>query len=50
VASKLALVKVIEYIAAENPHVFAAALNPGMVKTAMFDKLGSTDGVPFDDG
>ncbi|KAL2833634.1 hypothetical protein BJY01DRAFT_90608 [Aspergillus pseudoustus] len=48
VASKLALVKVIEYIAAENPHVFASALNPGMIKTAMFDKLGDTTGVPFD--
>ncbi|KAL4748731.1 hypothetical protein BDW72DRAFT_195472 [Aspergillus terricola var. indicus] len=49
VASKLALVKVIEYIAAENPSIFATALNPGVIKTAMYDKLGSDmDGLPFD--
>ncbi|KAL4986838.1 hypothetical protein BDW68DRAFT_197814 [Aspergillus falconensis] len=49
IASKLALVKVIEYIAVENPSVFAAALNPGFVKSAMYDKVGSdNDSVPFD--
>jgi NAD(P)-dependent dehydrogenase (short-subunit alcohol dehydrogenase family) len=51
IASKLALVKVIEYIAAENPSAFAAALNPGVIKTAMYDKLGiDADGFPFDNG
>ncbi|KAL4884541.1 hypothetical protein BJY04DRAFT_205966 [Aspergillus karnatakaensis] len=32
-ASKIALIKVIEYIAAENPNVFSAAVHPNMVAT-----------------
>lgn len=51
ITSKLALVKFIEYVAAENPNVFAAALNPGVINTAMFEKLGADPAsLPFDSG
>ncbi|RAL06172.1 SDR family NAD(P)-dependent oxidoreductase [Aspergillus ibericus CBS 121593] len=39
-SSKLALHKVIEYVAAENPGIFAVALHPGMVETGVFRKSG----------
>ncbi|RDW63143.1 SDR family NAD(P)-dependent oxidoreductase [Aspergillus mulundensis] len=44
ITSKLAVARILEYIAAENPGVFTAALNPGTVHTAMFDKLGADPG------
>lgn len=51
VTSKFALVKFIEYLAAENPNIFAVALNPGVIKTAMFEKLGADPAsLPFDSG
>ncbi|CEL10647.1 hypothetical protein ASPCAL13763 [Aspergillus calidoustus] len=40
-ASKLALIKVIEFLAAENPNVFATALHPGMVDTPVLRKFGT---------
>ncbi|CRG84836.1 hypothetical protein PISL3812_02025 [Talaromyces islandicus] len=42
-SSKLAVVKLIEHIAAEAPSVFAAALNPGVIHTAMLEKAGGGD-------
>ncbi|KAL5340984.1 hypothetical protein BJX70DRAFT_396363 [Aspergillus crustosus] len=39
--SKLALVRVIEYLAAENPNVVSVALHPGIVETVMFGKFGA---------
>lgn len=39
--SKLALIKVIEYLAVENPSLFAAALHPGIIETTMFKKTGA---------
>ncbi|PWY84977.1 putative NADP(+)-dependent dehydrogenase [Aspergillus heteromorphus CBS 117.55] len=50
VGSKLALHKVIEFVAAENPNVFAAALHPGMVETGVFRKSGGDkERLPMDD-
>ncbi|KAJ8131665.1 hypothetical protein O1611_g1961 [Lasiodiplodia mahajangana] len=40
--SKLALAKTIEFLAAENPDVFFAAVHPGMVDTDLFRKSGAT--------
>ncbi|KAJ5387148.1 hypothetical protein N7509_009689 [Penicillium cosmopolitanum] len=47
--SKLAIVKLMEYIVAENPSIFTAALHPGMVETDIF-KASGTDpaAVPLD--
>ncbi|PWY96632.1 putative NADP(+)-dependent dehydrogenase [Aspergillus sclerotioniger CBS 115572] len=39
-SSKLALHKVLEFVAAENQTVFAAALHPGMIETDVFKKSG----------
>lgn len=36
--SKLALIKLMEYLAAENPKVFTAAIQPGMHETDCFRK------------
>ncbi|KAL4753503.1 hypothetical protein BDW72DRAFT_201432 [Aspergillus terricola var. indicus] len=50
ITSKFALTRFIACIAAENPFVFAAALNPGMVYTALTDKLGADpDTLPLDE-
>ncbi|KAL2833847.1 hypothetical protein BDW59DRAFT_179494 [Aspergillus cavernicola] len=47
--SKLALIKVIEYLAAENPNVFTAALHPGMVDTELLRKGAvNASALPFD--
>lgn len=49
ITSKFALVKFIEYVAAETPNIFAVALNPGVIKTAMFERLGADPAsLPFD--
>ncbi|KAL3429832.1 hypothetical protein BDV09DRAFT_200218 [Aspergillus tetrazonus] len=48
--SKLAIVKLIEFIAALYPSVFAAALHPGLVETEMFKKSGMDPAaVPVDE-
>ncbi|PYI01927.1 putative NADP(+)-dependent dehydrogenase [Aspergillus sclerotiicarbonarius CBS 121057] len=48
-SSKLALHKVVEFVAAENPDVFAVALHPGMVDTGVFGKSGGDkDLLPMD--
>jgi NAD(P)-dependent dehydrogenase (short-subunit alcohol dehydrogenase family) len=50
-SSKLALIKVIEFLAAENPNVFAAALHPGMVDTPVLRKFGTDPkDLPVDKG
>ncbi|KAJ5750844.1 hypothetical protein N7533_007872 [Penicillium manginii] len=47
--SKLAIVKLMEYIAAENPSIFTAALHPGMVETEIFKASGTDSAaVPLD--
>ncbi|KAL3458384.1 hypothetical protein BJX64DRAFT_279886 [Aspergillus heterothallicus] len=49
-ASKLALIKVMEFLAAENPNVFAAALHPGMIDTPILRKFGTDPKhLPVDD-
>ena len=48
-ASKLAQTKLIEYLAAENPNVFAASVHPGMVETDVFTKSGAkAESLPMD--
>lgn len=50
-ASKLAQTKIIEFLAAENPNVFAATLHPGMVETDIFKKSGAkAEALPMDKG
>ncbi|KAI1461672.1 hypothetical protein F4805DRAFT_464944 [Annulohypoxylon moriforme] len=39
-ASKLAQAKVYEFLAAENPHIFVATVNPGMIETKNFYRTG----------
>lgn len=49
--AKLAAVKTMEFLAAENPNIFCAAVYLGMVDTDIFRKSGATpDMVPMDDG
>lgn len=49
--SKLAQIKFIEYLAAEQPNVFAATVHPGMVETEIFAKSGANaDKLPMDKG
>jgi short-subunit dehydrogenase len=51
VTSKLAQAKIFEFIAAENPTVFVATLNPGMIETANFRRTGGkAEGLPMDTG
>ncbi|GKT46421.1 short chain dehydrogenase citE [Colletotrichum spaethianum] len=48
-ASKLAQTKIIEFLAAENPNIFAATLHPGMVETDIFKKSGAkAEALPMD--
>ena len=47
--SKLALTKLVEYIAAENPEIQVLAFHPGSVGTDMNKKSGYTL-LPLDDG
>ncbi|KAF2870142.1 hypothetical protein BDV95DRAFT_575156 [Massariosphaeria phaeospora] len=48
--SKFAMIKTMEYLAAENPNVFCASVHPGMVDTNIFRKSGATpDALPMDD-
>ncbi|KAJ5720410.1 uncharacterized protein N7483_008344 [Penicillium malachiteum] len=41
ISSKLTIVKLMEFLAAENPNVFAAAMHPGMVETEIFRRSGA---------
>ncbi|PSN65037.1 short chain dehydrogenase [Corynespora cassiicola Philippines] len=48
--AKLAAVKTMEFLAAENSNIFCAAVHPGMVDTDIFRKSGATpDMMPMDD-
>lgn len=50
-ASKLAQTKLIEYLAAENPSIFAATVHPGMVETRIFTRSGAkAESLPMDKG
>ncbi|ROV92775.1 hypothetical protein VMCG_09089 [Cytospora schulzeri] len=40
-ASKLAQVKIIEFLAAEQPNILAATVHPGMIETDIFTKTGA---------
>ena len=49
--SKLAMVKILEFLAVENPTIFIASVHPGMVDTEVFRKSGATpDMLPMDSG
>ncbi|KAK7962719.1 short chain dehydrogenase [Apiospora aurea] len=49
VASKLTQAKVYEFLAAENPDLFVATVNPGMVETDNFNRSGGkADQLPMD--
>ncbi|KAJ0380861.1 hypothetical protein COL26b_000701 [Colletotrichum chrysophilum] len=48
-ASKLAQTKIVEFLAAENPNLFAVNLHPGMVETDIFKKSGAkAEALPMD--
>ncbi|KAJ0323539.1 hypothetical protein Brms1b_001419 [Colletotrichum noveboracense] len=50
-ASKLAQTKIVEFLAAENPNLFAVTLHPGMVETDIFKKSGAkAEALPMDKG
>lgn len=49
--SKLAQMKIMEYLAVENPNLFTASMHPGMVDTLIFRRSGATpDMLPMDTG
>jgi NAD(P)-dependent dehydrogenase (short-subunit alcohol dehydrogenase family) len=51
IAAKLAEEKIIEFLAADKPHIFAASVHPGLVETAIFHKSGATaSALPVDKG
>ena len=51
IGSKLAQVKVLEFLGAENPHIFVASVHPGMVETDIFRKGGAqAEVMPMDKG
>ena len=51
ISSKLAQVKFLEFLGAENPHIFVASVHPGMVETDMFQKSGGhAEAMPMDKG
>lgn len=48
-ASKLAETKIIEFLAAEQPNVFAATVHPGLIVSDIFKKSGAkAEAVPLD--
>ncbi|PTB62297.1 NAD(P)-binding protein [Trichoderma citrinoviride] len=48
-SSKLAQTKLIEFLAAEQPNLFAATVHPGMVETEVFIKSGAkAESLPMD--
>lgn len=50
--SKLATFKLFEYVHAEHPDFFILSFQPGVIKTAMYDKQFEMSGgaLPLDDG
>lgn len=49
ISSKLAQVKFLEFLGAENPNIFVASVHPGMVDTTIFRKSGAQpDALPMD--
>ncbi|KAL6720840.1 hypothetical protein ACLMJK_002765 [Lecanora helva] len=47
--SKLAMTKILEFLAVENPSVFVASVHPGMIDTEIFRRSGATpDMLPMD--
>ncbi|KAL9118806.1 MAG: hypothetical protein Q9187_004638, partial [Circinaria calcarea] len=49
ISSKLAQVKFLEFLGAENPNLFVASVHPGMVDTTIFRKSGAQpDALPMD--
>jgi NAD(P)-dependent dehydrogenase (short-subunit alcohol dehydrogenase family) len=51
IGSKLAQVKFLEFLSAENPNIFVASVHPGMVDTATFRKSGGqAEMMPMDKG
>jgi len=47
--SKLAQIKTLEFLAAENPNMFFSSVHPGMIETDIFLKSGATpDMLPMD--
>ncbi|KAI1660194.1 hypothetical protein F4813DRAFT_316262 [Daldinia decipiens] len=49
IASKLAETKIIEFLAAEQPNVFAATVHPGLIESDIFRKSGEkAETVPLD--
>ena len=51
ISSKLAQVKMLEFLAAENPNLFVASMHPGMVETDIFTKSGAkAEHLPMDKG
>lgn len=48
VSSKLAAVKLLEALAAENPHVRLLHVHPGFLRTAMSAELAKTTKLPFE--
>lgn len=51
ISSKLSLIKLMEYLAAENPNIFATALHPGMVDTSILRNSGADPSkLPLDSG
>lgn len=50
-SSKLAQTKLIEFVAAEHPNLFAAAVHPGMIETNIFTRSGAkAESLPMDKG
>jgi NAD(P)-dependent dehydrogenase (short-subunit alcohol dehydrogenase family) len=50
-SSKIAQVKMLEFLAAENPRTFVASVHPGMVDTVVFRKSGArAEDLPMDTG
>lgn len=51
ISSKLAQVKFLEFLAAENPNIFVASVHPGIVETSLFQKSGArAEVLPMDKG
>lgn len=49
--SKIAQMRVMEFLAAENPHLFVCSVHPGLVDTSIFRRAGATpDALPMDTG
>lgn len=51
ISSKVAQVKVLEFLAAENPHLLITSVHPGMVETDIFRSSGADPkNLPMDSG